>query len=122
MDMKTQIGKSERFGRWLGRGWRGYARRERRASAWLVARGAPAVAATALLRIIKLTVMGVLLYAAFWLTLLLLLAVAAVWVIEKRLSDEEDEWPFSDLNELRKSPGYDPNLYNDTSHELYEDD
>lgn len=37
-------------------------------------------------------------------------------------TSDDDEWSFTDLTELRKTPGYDPNLYNDTSHELYTDD
>ena len=48
-------------------------------------------------------------------------SVAAAWAAAANTSDE-DEWPFTDLTELRKTPGYDPNLYNDTSHELYTDD
>lgn len=93
MGMKTQIGKSERFGRWLGRGWRGYARRERRVSAWLVARGAPAVAATALLWIIKLIVLGAMLYVAFWLALLFLFAVVAAWAARNMEPDHvQPEW------------------------------
>ncbi|AWE96988.1 hypothetical protein CSC45_2155 [Pseudomonas aeruginosa] len=47
--------------------------------------------------------------------------MAAAWAAAANTSDE-DEWPFTDLTELRKTPGYDPNLYNDTSHELYTDD
>ena len=52
---------------------------------------------------------------------MLLGVVAAAWAAAANTSDE-DEWPFTDLTELRKTPGYDPNLYNDTSHELYTDD
>ncbi|NYT22594.1 DUF3742 family protein [Alcaligenaceae bacterium] len=62
---------AERFGRWLGRGWRGYVRRERRVVAWLASVGVPSGAATALVWIVKLAVLGVLLYTAFWLALLL---------------------------------------------------
>lgn len=64
---------------------------------------------------------GVLLYVAFWFALVMLGVAAAGWAAAANTSDE-DEWPFTDLTELRKTPGYDPNLYNDTSHELYTDD
>jgi fatty acid desaturase len=97
-------------------------RRERQVLGWLVAQGVPGGAASALIWIAKLAVLGVLLYAAFWLALLVVVAVFAAWTAELRDPEEEEEWHFVDLNELRKSPGYDPNLYNDTSHELYEDD
>lgn len=93
MDMKTQIGKSERFGRWLGRRWRGYLRREHRVSAWLVAQRVPARVASVLLWIVKLAVVGVLLYVAFWLTLLLLFAVVAARAASNaKWETSQSEW------------------------------
>jgi|JUEG02.1.fsa_nt_gi hypothetical protein len=71
MNTTTRSSTAERLGRWLGRGWRGYVRRERRVAAWLVSAGAPNGVATALVWIVKLAVLGVLLYTAFWLALLL---------------------------------------------------
>ncbi|WP_155520010.1 DUF3742 family protein, partial [Acinetobacter pittii] len=65
-----------------GHAWRGYLRREQRAAGWLVARGVPAGASTALLWLAKLLALGVLLYAAFWLVLLLLFVVAAAWSVQ----------------------------------------
>lgn len=119
---KNRISNAERLGRWLGGMWRGYVLRERRVAGWLVARGVPAGGATVLLWIVKLAVLGVLLYAAFWLALLVVFAAAAAWVAGQGHAPEEDEWPFMDGEEIRKSPGYDPNLYNDASHEMFEDD
>ena len=78
MGTKTRISNAERFGRWAGGMWRGGVRRERRLAGRLVARGLPPGAATALLWLVKLAVLGVLLYAAFWLALLLVFAVALV--------------------------------------------
>lgn len=71
MNTTTRISTAERLGRSFGRGWRAYARGERRASSWLVYRGVPVVGATVLLWVVKLAVLGVLLYSAFWLALLL---------------------------------------------------
>lgn len=48
MDTITRPNSAERFGRWLGLGWRGYVRREQRAVDWMVAQGVPAMGATAL--------------------------------------------------------------------------
>lgn len=121
MNTTTRISKAQLVGRWLARGWRGYVRGERWLSGWLVAQGVSPSVATILRWTFNLVALGVLLYAAFWLALLLVFAVVAAWAAANA-STEEDEWPFTDLNELRKTPGYDPNLYNDTSHELYTDD
>lgn len=122
MNTKARLGNAERFGRWLGQSWRGYVRRERQVAGWLVAQGVPADAATALLWIVKLAVLGALLYAAFWIALLLVFVVAAAWTAGQTSTDREDEHSFTTLETLRKKPGYDPNLYNDTSHEMYEED
>jgi hypothetical protein len=121
MNTTAHISTAERLGRWLGRGWRGYARRERRVLVWLDSKGLPVAAAAALLWATKLVALGLLLYVAFWAAVLLLGVAVAGWAAAANTPDEE-EWPFTDLTELRKSPGYDPNLYNDTSHELYTDD
>ncbi|MBP7654919.1 MULTISPECIES: DUF3742 family protein [Pseudomonadota] len=73
MNTTTRSGTAERLGRWLGRGWRAYARGERRVSGRLVSWGLPSGVAVALLWAAKLSVLGVLLYAAFWLALALVL-------------------------------------------------
>jgi hypothetical protein len=125
MKPSAQTSFAERLGQMLGRMWRGYVRQERKANGWLVERSIPAVGATALLWIIKLVVLGVLLYVAFWLALLLVFAVAAAWAVQHGAldSDREDALIVQDeLSKLRQTPGYDPNLYNDTSHEMYKDD
>lgn len=70
------LGKAERFGRWLGRVWRGYACREWQFRNWLVTCGVPG--ATVLLWIVKLVLLGVLLYVAFWLVLLLVFMLLVV--------------------------------------------
>lgn len=94
MNTKNRISNAERLGRRLGGMWRGYVRRERRVAAWLVARGVPAAGAVVLLWVVKLAVLGVLLYAAFWLALLLVFAVFAAWVVRNAEPYEtpEPEW------------------------------
>ena len=120
MNTTTRISTAERLGRTFGRGWRAYARGERRASNWLVSRGAGGRCHRA--RVGGQAVCGgIAALRCFWFALVLLGVVAAAWAAAANTSDE-DEWPFTDLTELRKTPGYDPNLYNDTSHELYTDD
>ncbi|HHN1048079.1 DUF3742 family protein, partial [Pseudomonas aeruginosa] len=56
MNTTTRISTAERLGRTFGRGWRAYARGERRASNWLVSKGVPAAVATALVWVVKLSV------------------------------------------------------------------
>jgi len=122
MNTTTRIATAERFGRWLGRGWRGYVRGERRVSAVLVAKGVPVAVAGVLVWAVKLAVFGMLLYLAFWVALLILFMVGVTWTAAANTQEEEKWWPFTDLTELRKKSGYDPNMYNDASHELFIDD
>ena len=121
MNTTTRISTAERLGRSVGRGWRAYARGERRLSSWLASKGVPVVGAALALWVVKLAVLGLLLYVAFWFAVVVLGVMVAGWAAAAS-TNEDDEWPFTDLTELRKTPGYDPNLYNDTSHELYTDD
>ena len=53
--------------------------------------------------------------------LLLVFVTAAAWASAAN-SPDEDAWPFTDMDELRNTPGYDPNLYNDHTHVDYKDD
>lgn len=82
---------THRLGWGAGRAWRGYQHRERRAVDWLIAQGMPKSAATTLLWLIKLVVLGVLLYVAFWFALVLAFAVACAWVIRNGTIQEEPE-------------------------------
>ncbi|HGM8391473.1 TPA: DUF3742 family protein [Pseudomonas aeruginosa] len=94
MSTNTHNGRwSHRLGRGAGRAWRGYLRREQRVAGWLVTRGVPAGAATAVLWIVKLAVLGALLYSAFWLALLLAFAVTAAWLVQHDDSDQEEPQP-----------------------------
>lgn len=93
--MSTTTGKvtAERLGRSLGRGWGAYRRCERRVLSWLVSKGVPVIGAAVLIWTLKLAALGVLLYAAIWLALLLVFLVFVAWghctVDEKAL---EPEW------------------------------
>jgi len=81
MNTTTRITTAERFGRWLGRGWRSYVRGGQRVSAWLVAKGVPVSVATALVWVAKLAVLGVLLYVAFWVALLIIFMIS-MWTAQ----------------------------------------
>nr|WP_069865687.1 DUF3742 family protein [Pseudomonas humi] len=121
----ASISLAERLGMALGRVCRGYVRQERKMSGWLVGRGISAGGAAVVLWSVKLVVLGVLFYCAFWLTLLFLFAVAAAWAVQTGALENNGEQPTfveDELSKLRQTPGYDPNLYNDTAHEMYTDD
>ncbi|MFG0828934.1 DUF3742 family protein [Pseudomonas sp. CJQ_7] len=123
MNTTTRTSIPERLGRAFGRAWRAYGRGERRASNWLVSKGAPRAGATALVWAVKLAVLGVLLYIAFWFALVLLGVAVAGWAMNQHYHDDDSfELQYPTIEELRATPGYDPNLYNDTSHEMYQDD
>ncbi|ABM41605.1 MULTISPECIES: DUF3742 family protein [Pseudomonadota] len=91
----TRISTAERLGRAFGRGWRAYARGERRVSNWLASKGMPLAAAAVLVWMVKLAALGVLLYTAFWLALLLLFVMVVAWMARNADSGEalpEPEW------------------------------
>ncbi|MFN3985897.1 MAG: DUF3742 family protein [Rhodocyclaceae bacterium] len=124
MNTKARLGNAERLGRWLGGLWRGFMRRERGVVGWLVASGMPAGGTTALLWIVKLSVLGLLLYVAFWLAMLLVIAVATAWLasrsddddLEQSLGAEDEE------QDHRKSVFYHPLSYSDDPDPRFEDD
>lgn len=89
MNARPHGTNAERTGRWLGRAWRGFVRQEAGAVRWLVSQGLPPGVARLLLWIVKLAAFGVLLYATFWIALVLLLGVAAAWAV--RNSDPDDD-------------------------------
>lgn len=120
MKPSTQTTFAERTGWTLGRMWRAYMRQERKVSGWLVAQGVPASLAKATLVVVKLVVLGVLLYAAFWLALLLVFAVAAAWAVRDS-GHEPEEWAVGEQAEHKSNPGYHPVLYNDAPDSRYAD-
>lgn len=91
MKAAPTITAAERAGRWLGRVWRGAACRETRAIHWLAAKGLPVGVGRLLFWGVKLTIFVVLLYLAFWLTLMLVFGVAAAWLMQNADLDDEKQ-------------------------------
>ena len=117
MKPATHTTFAERTGRMLARLWSGFVRLDRNACGWLVAQGLPAGLAKTILWVVKLAVLGVLLYSAFWLALLLVFAVVAAWLAWNVDSDDEGQpvwreghggFGLYDKNEWRHDTG-DPN-------------
>lgn len=124
MKHTARMTTAARLDRWLGGVWGSCLRAERRVHQWLMAQGLPAGGAAVLIWGVKLATLGVLLYIAVWTALLLVALVVAARMAEQTPEGDDDfdlQFPAS-LDELRQTPGYDPNLYNDTSHEMYSED
>ena len=115
---------AERAGRVFGRMWRAGARLDRKAQGWLVARSLGAGLATGLLWTVKLVVLVVLLYAAFWLALLLVFAVIAAWLASNahEAVNELPQQMVDDEHDHRKSVFYHPLSYSDDPDPRFEDD
>jgi hypothetical protein len=113
MNMAAKITVTERLGRTSGRAWRACARLDRRANGWLVAQGWAPGAARAVLTILKLAVLGLLVYAAFWLAVLLMIIVFAAWVAPKSNPADQEEWAIGEQAEHKRSVFYDPINYDD---------
>jgi len=123
MNTARRIRTAERFGRWLGRGWCRYVQGEQRVSAALVAKGVPVAVAAVLMWVVKLAVLGVLLYVAFWVALLLAFAMAAAWTAEHSNFQEEDDFMNrkAEEREHRESLFYHPINYNDDPDPRFQD-
>ena len=121
MKPSAQTSFAERTGLMLGRMWRGYVRQERKVSGWIVVQGVPAGGATAWLWIVKLVALGVLIYVAFWLAILLAFAVAVLWAVRGSDLDGAEEWAVGEQAEHKSNPGYHPVLYNDAPDSRYAD-
>lgn len=111
----------ERVGRTLGRLWRGCVRLDRRARRGLVARGwTPGVAKGALL-LLKVGVLVFLLYAAFWLAVLIAVMAFVAWTARNSVSDEPQEWALGNQADHKQSVFYDPINYDDDPDPRFDD-
>lgn len=108
-----------RLGRAARRALRGYRRGEQRAVGWLVANGLPGELSWAAVWCVRLSIVAVLLYTAFWVAVLIAIAIGAVFYIEGTFARQDDDWGFPTWEELREMPGYDPVPYEDIVHPDY---
>ncbi len=69
--------RAMRFGRWLGRRWRGYLQYEEKALLWFQRLGVPIKVSKILGWALKAAVLIALLYVAFWITLIVLAIAVA---------------------------------------------
>ena len=120
--MGTAATTAECVGKRLGRAWRGLAHQEARATHWMVGHGMPQLAAASILWIVKLALLAVLLYAAFWLAFLAAFVMIAAAVArhaspaDVQHHDEDagrPEWERGEPTDHRQRLFYDPISYND---------
>jgi len=124
--MKTaaQTTFAERLGRTLGRAWRGCARLDRRAQGWLRGQGlAPDLVQAASL-VVKLAALGVLLYSAFWLALLIVGLVVVSWMAKQDHDEEDSDFLGRKAEECDHRQGlfYHPASYDDDPDPRFKDD
>ncbi|PAU51937.1 hypothetical protein BZL41_26235 [Pseudomonas sp. PIC25] len=120
MKSATHPSMAERFGQALGRTYNRLRRQEARTVSWLVRKGVPVSIGKGLLWGVKLLVLAVLLYAAFWLALLLVFALSAAWVL--RHVDWEDERLKPQWRDGVEGYGYYENGFRTDFGRLFEDD
>jgi len=124
--MKTaaQTTFAERLGRTLGRAWRGCARLDRRAQGWLRGQGlAPDLVQAASL-VVKLAALGVLLYSAFWLALLIVRLVVVSWMAKQDHDEEDSDFlgRKAEEGDHRQGLFYHPASYDDDPDPRFKDD
>lgn len=91
MNATLRMPTAGRVGRWVGRAWRGFTRRETRTIHWLAAQGIPGRVGRILVLGLKITIFVVLLYFVFWLALLLVFVVAGAWLMLNSDFDNEKQ-------------------------------
>ncbi|WP_186207331.1 DUF3742 family protein [Burkholderia gladioli] len=94
MSSMAQHSIAERAGRVAGRAWRVFARWEQQLARVLTAQGLSPRVARLALWVVKLVVLGALLYVAFWLALLLVFAIVGAWTARNTDWNEntQPEW------------------------------
>jgi hypothetical protein len=124
MNPAAQTTFAERVGRTLGRLWWRLMRLDRRADGWLVAQGLAPGVAKAVMVASKLAALCLLLYAAFWLAVLLMFAVAAAWVARQENIDGDSDFLGREAEEKDHREGlfYHPASHNDDPDPRFEDD
>lgn len=114
-------GWSYRLGRATRRALHGYSRSEHQMAGWLASNGLSAGPSWGVVWAVRFAVAGVLLYVAFWLAIVLLIALGAAWVTGNSVASDDDTWPFMSWEERRQTTGYDPVPYEDIEHPSYPD-
>lgn len=112
---------AERIGRGLGHAWLAIRRQETRVVQWMVGKGLTGSTARMLLWGAKLILFGALLYAAFWLAVVLILIVTAAFLASHVDVGQLQDQPFTGESDHKKNLFYDPINYNDDPDPRFDD-
>ncbi|CAK7053661.1 MAG: hypothetical protein BACD_02593 [Bacteroides rodentium] len=112
MTARTSQTFAQRTGQGLGRAWCWVRDQQYRLVGWATAKGVPNILAKLTMAVINLIVLAALLYAAFWVVLvvgLVVVLLAGALNGSPLRSSEEDD--FSLVQDHKNEPGYDPYFY-----------
>lgn len=122
--MNTHANKTRaaRAGRWFGLAWRWVVRQDARANRWIVDRGVPRSVAASLMWILKLGVCAALLYAAFWIAIVVVIVlVVAAGASQAAQGSDQPKWLEKDPDDHRDDLFYHPLSYNDDPDPRFDD-
>lgn len=88
-------GRAGQAGALIGRAWQRWRRQEQRLTGSLLAWGFPAKLAKSVPCVIRITALGIVLYAATWFALLLVISPLAAWVVGNvgtNTEEDQTEW------------------------------
>lgn len=121
MSRSLRGSRANHIGRWVGHKWRAYLQREARAFLWLQQKGMPSWISRPFLLVLKMLIVGVLLYSALWLGLVVLNLFFIAWGIRNASFEPDEEWAIGEQTDHKKSVFYDPINYNDTDDPRFDD-
>ena len=110
--MGATVSKAEHVGKRLGRAWRWFVRQEVRLAHWMMSNGISQRVAIAILWTVKLAVLVVVLYAAFWMAMVLAIVLIAAVGARGAGEGEQPEWLEKDPDDHREDLFYDPLSHN----------
>ncbi|MFJ4346354.1 DUF3742 family protein [Pseudomonas sp. NPDC089401] len=122
--MKQQKGKSipERLGRLAAKARRWCVDRERALTARLTKMGVPLLLSKTVLWGAKVTLAAVMLYAAFWIAIVLIGLALFIWLVRSVDDTEAPQWGARASEDHRESIFYHPASHNDDPDPRFDDD
>lgn len=122
MKQRERMSIPERLGRLTAKARRWYVHRERGLIARLLSMGVPATVSRVILWSIKVVLFAVMLYVIFWVAVVFLGIVVAIWLAKNVDGSEEPQWGAGSSEDHRQSIFYHPASHNDDPDPRFEDD
>lgn len=112
---------ANRVGHWLGRKWRVYVSLETGTLQWFQRKGVSSWLVNPFMWALKMLMVGILLYSAFWIGVIILIVFFIGWRICNASFKSDEEWAIGEQTDHKKSVFYDPINYNDTDDPRFDD-